>query len=56
MCDAYIASLNMACEPGSMLAYNNCGYYLLDRIVAKKRGQSRPIDAFQTHLFDPRSR
>ena len=54
MCDAYIASLDMgAKDPGQAMAYNNCGYYLLGRVVAKKRGQARPIDAFQDHLFDP---
>ena len=54
MCDAYIASLDMgAKDPGEAMAYNNCGYYLLGRVVAKKRGKARPIDAFQDHLFDP---
>ena len=54
MCDAYVASLDMgAKDPGQAMAYNNCGYYLLGRVVAKKRGKARPIDAFQDHLFDP---
>lgn len=53
-CDAYIASLAMAAgAPGAMQAYNNCGYYLLGRVVAKKRNRARPIDAFQDFLFDP---
>ena len=53
-CDAYIASLSMAAaNPGTMMGYNNCGYYLLGRVVAKKRGRARPIDAFQDFLFDP---
>lgn len=56
MCDAYIASLGMnPMDPGTAMAYNNCGYYLLGRIVAKKRGVTRPIDAYQAHLFDPLS-
>ncbi len=56
MCDAYIASLDMGQkDPGQAMAYNNCGYYLLGRIVAKVRGKARPIDAFQDHLFDPLS-
>ncbi len=53
-CDAYIASLDMAAsDPGTMMSYNNCGYYLLGRVVAKKRGRVKPIDAFQDFLFDP---
>ncbi|MEJ2853712.1 MULTISPECIES: serine hydrolase [unclassified Saccharothrix] len=56
MCDAYIASLDMSpMDPGTAMAYNNCGYYLLGRVVAKKRGVTRPIDAYQAHLFDPLS-
>lgn len=56
MCDAYIASLQMGREdPGQSMAYNNCGYYLLGRIVAKVRNISRPIDAYQEYLFDPLS-
>jgi CubicO group peptidase (beta-lactamase class C family) len=54
MCDSYIASLDMGTmAPGQAMAYNNCGYYLLGRIVAKKRGKTRPIDAFQDYLFEP---
>jgi CubicO group peptidase (beta-lactamase class C family) len=53
-CDAYIASLSMAAgNPGTAMGYNNCGYYLLGRVVAKKRARARPIDAFQDFLFDP---
>lgn len=55
MCDSYIASLDMSADPGKTLVYNNCGYYLLGRVVAKKRGKTRPIDAFQDYLFDPLS-
>lgn len=53
MCDAYIASLDLAATPDSAMSYNNCAYYLLGRVVAKKRGAASPFDAFQTHLFDP---
>ena len=54
MTDAYIASRPMwAADPGQKLSYNNCGYYLLGRVVAKKRGMARPIDAYQQFLFDP---
>lgn len=55
-CDAYVASLAMAAgTPGSAMSYNNCGYYLLGRVVAKKRQRARPIDAFQDFLFGPLS-
>ena len=27
-------------DPGQAQAYNNCGYYLLGRVVAKKRGKA----------------
>ncbi|HEY3227771.1 MAG TPA: serine hydrolase, partial [Roseiflexaceae bacterium] len=54
MCDSYIAALEMGDhDPGQAMSYNNCGYYLLGRIVAKIRGKARPIDAYQDHLFDP---
>jgi CubicO group peptidase (beta-lactamase class C family) len=53
MCDAYVASLKLVSEPGSTQAYNNCGYYLLGRVVAKLRGRTRPIDAFRDFLFTP---
>lgn len=52
-CDSYIASLGMTANPGTTIGYNNCGYYLLGRVVAKKRARVRPIDAFQDFLFDP---
>ena len=53
MTDSYIASLGMVATPGSSQVYNNCGYYLLGRVVAHLRGKSRPIDAYQAALFDP---
>jgi CubicO group peptidase (beta-lactamase class C family) len=53
MTDSYIASLGMMATPGSSQVYNNCGYYLLGRVVAHLRGKSRPIDAYQAALFDP---
>ncbi|MDB5910268.1 MAG: beta-lactamase [Massilia sp.] len=53
MCDAYIASLDMPTVPNMSLVYNNCAYYLLGRVVAKKRARAKPIDAFQDFLFDP---
>jgi CubicO group peptidase (beta-lactamase class C family) len=54
MTDAYIAGLNLgSADPGGMQGYNNCGYYLLGRVLAKKRGAAKPIDALQSWLFDP---
>lgn len=53
MTDSYIASLDMMSDPGAAMGYNNCGYYLLGRILAKRRGKSAPIDALQDFLFDP---
>jgi len=54
MTDAYIASRPLwAADPGQKVDYNNCGYYLLSRVVATKRGVARAIDAYQKFLFDP---
>src|SRR6185437_1636856 len=53
MTDSYVASLGMISDPGTKQAYSNCGYYLLGRIVARLRGKSRPIDAYQSALFGP---
>lgn len=51
--DSFIAMLPLVSPPGLTFVYNNCGYYLLGRVVNKLRGTSRPIDAYQKHLFDP---
>lgn len=53
MVDAYIASLPMVTDPGAAQVYNNCGHYLLGRIVAKLRRTTTPIAAMQQHLFVP---
>jgi CubicO group peptidase (beta-lactamase class C family) len=55
MLDAYIASLPLVSTPGSTQAYNNTGYYLLGRVVAKKLAAASPIDAFRSKLFPPLS-
>ena len=52
MRDAFIASLDTG-TPGAAQAYNNCGYYLLGRVLAKKRHRTRPIDALSDFLFSP---
>jgi CubicO group peptidase (beta-lactamase class C family) len=51
--DAYVASLNLVSPPGSTQAYNNCGYYLLSRVVAKLRNRASPADAFSDFLLKP---
>lgn len=53
MTDSYVASLNLLSKPGDTQVYNNCGYYMLSRIVAKKHSKTRPIDAFQKFLLLP---
>jgi CubicO group peptidase (beta-lactamase class C family) len=55
MTDSYVASLGLISDPGATQAYNNCGYYLLSRVVAKLRHKSKPIDAFKHSLFKPLS-
>jgi CubicO group peptidase (beta-lactamase class C family) len=55
MTDSYVASLGMISNPGVTQAYNNCGYYLLSRVVAKLRNQSKGIDAYHQYLFNPLS-
>ncbi len=55
MTDSYIASLGMVDVPGNAQVYNNCGYYLLGRVVAHLHCKPRPIDAYQDMLFTPLS-
>ena len=49
--ESFVASLTMASAPGATQVYNNCGYYLLGRVIAKKRHKSTAIAAFAP-LFD----
>jgi CubicO group peptidase (beta-lactamase class C family) len=53
MRDFFIASLDLVSNPGTTQAYNNCGYYLLGRVLAKKRNRSTAIDALNDFLFSP---
>ena len=53
MTDSYIASLSLVSDPGAVQAYNNCGYYLLGRVVAHLRGKKSPIDAYAEYLLRP---
>ncbi len=55
MTDSYIASLPLVTAPGAAQVYNNCGYYMLARVIGKVCNQSSPITAYQTNLFDPLS-
>jgi CubicO group peptidase (beta-lactamase class C family) len=53
MRDSFVASLDRVSDPGTAQAYNTCGYYLLGRVLAKKRHRSTPIDALTDFLFSP---
>ena len=53
MTDAYLASLDLVSPPGKTYAYNNCGYYLLGRVVAKLAGDATPIAVFTRDLLAP---
>jgi CubicO group peptidase (beta-lactamase class C family) len=53
--DSYIASLSMVSAPGATQAYNNCGYYMLSRVVAKLRNRASLADAFHDFLLKPLS-
>jgi CubicO group peptidase (beta-lactamase class C family) len=52
MTDSYVASLALLAPPGTSHFYDNCGYYMLGSIIAKKWGTAY-IAALQKHLFDP---
>src|SRR5262249_31303811 len=53
--DSYIASLAAVDDPGVKQDYNNCGYYLLGRVLGKKRNRAAPIGALKDFLFEPLS-
>jgi CubicO group peptidase (beta-lactamase class C family) len=53
--DAYIASLAAVTNPDVEQVYNNCGYYLLGRVLGKKRNRAAPIGALKDFLFEPLS-
>jgi CubicO group peptidase (beta-lactamase class C family) len=53
MIDAYIASLKLDDNPGEKQVYNNCGAYMLGRVLARVRRAATPIEAMQRHLFAP---
>jgi hypothetical protein len=43
MVDCYVASLKLTDNPGAKATYNNCGYYLLARIVGKLAARRRRL-------------
>jgi CubicO group peptidase (beta-lactamase class C family) len=51
--DAYVAGIGLITNPGAAQVYNNCGYHMLGRVVAKKWAVDKEIDACQAHLFAP---
>ncbi len=51
--DSYVASLMLDNKPGDVQIYNNCGYYMLARVVAKLRGTFTPVAAFDKFIFQP---
>lgn len=53
MTDSFIAAQPLLSTPGTVQNYNNCGYYLLGRVVATLRGTAAPIDAYQSSLLTP---
>ncbi len=53
MTDAYTASLRLDDNPGEKQVYNNCGAYMLGRILAKLRRSATPVAAMQQYLFNP---
>ena len=53
MTDAFIAGLDLASPPGAASNYNNCGYYLLGRVVAKLNGETTTLAALQKHVLEP---
>jgi len=54
MTDSYVASVNLQPPPQAMY-YNNCGYHLLGRVLARKRDTKLAIDAIRKHLLEPLS-
>jgi CubicO group peptidase (beta-lactamase class C family) len=53
MTDSFIAAQPLLSPPGTVQNYNNCGYYLLGRVVAALRVTSAPISAYQNSLLTP---
>jgi CubicO group peptidase (beta-lactamase class C family) len=52
MTDAFIASRVLVSDPGATQLYNNTGYYLLGRVLAKIAGRDTAFEALRERLFD----
>ncbi len=44
---------SLVADPGTTPAYSNFGYWLLGRVVAKKRGFDQFYDAIKSHIMEP---
>jgi CubicO group peptidase (beta-lactamase class C family) len=53
MTDVYIASQQLEDDPGTVQRYNNCGYYMLGRCVARLRGEVDPVAAYLSYVLAP---
>lgn len=51
--DAYIAKQMLEFPPGKQQAYSGAAYYLLGRVLAKKRHRASAFDALREFLFRP---
>jgi CubicO group peptidase (beta-lactamase class C family) len=51
--DAYIPTRTLFHDPGLIKQYNNTGYYLLGRVLTKRRGTPDALTALKEHLFKP---
>src|SRR5262249_1536443 len=53
MSESYVASLDLAANPGATRLYKNCGSFLLGRVVAALDPNRSLDDGLQPPLFEP---